>query len=190
MASPIHSPIGTAISAARAAGFARTAILSSLVALGMLASAGTAKADIIQIAAPAFVEQCPCGPEPAADAENGVLVTQGTNATYFAAVPFPDTGLEVCSFSFVYRDANNADDMTARLLRKPYSVGDNAFAKPTVMAKVNSSGNQGDIRIASTSQIKSPAIDLDEAFYYVEVDVVTFNLDFLGVKIDARQNCP
>ena len=70
-------------------------------------------------------------------------------------MPFPDAGLEVCSFSFVYRDANNADNMTARLLRKPYSVGDNAFAKPTVMAKVQSSGSQGDIRIASTDEIKS-----------------------------------
>jgi hypothetical protein len=168
----------------------RSTALRTLIVLGLLGCAGTARADIIQIAGPAFVEQCPCGQQPAGEVSNGVLVTQGTNATYFAAVPFPDTGLEVCSFSLVYRDANNDDDMTARLLRKRYSVGDDAFAKPVVMAKVNSSGKQGDIRIATTKDIKSPKLALDNSFYYVEVDVVTFNLDLLGVKIDARQICP
>ncbi len=168
----------------------RRPVLRTLVALGVLGCASAANADIIQIAGPAFFEQCPCGQEPAGEVSNGVLVTQGTNATYFAAVPFRDAGLRVCSFSLVYRDANNDDAMTARLLRKRYAVGDDAFAKPVVMAKVTSSGKQGDIRIASTKDIKSPKLDLNNSFYYVEVDVVTFNLDLLGVKIDARPSCP
>jgi hypothetical protein len=187
MAFAIASPIGQA-SAGRV--LPRSTVLRTLVAVGVLGCAGAASADIIQIAGPAFVEQCPCGQEPAGEVSNGVLVTQGTNATYFAAVPFPDTGLDVCSFSLVYRDANNDDDMTARLLRKSYSVGDDAFANPVVMAKVSSSGKQGDIRIATTSKIKNRTVRLDDSFYYVEVDVVTFNLDFLGVKIDARPVCP
>ncbi len=56
----------------------------------------------------------------------------------YAAVDFPADGQRICSLSLVYQDINNNDAMTARLFRKAFKEGGNAFNNPILIATVTS----------------------------------------------------
>lgn len=159
---------------------------------GILAHATPAKAEIIQLAAPGFVQHCPCS----VDATDPTEVNTGTvdiikqNSRLFASVPFPKDGDKVCSVSLIYRDVNGADSIRARLFKKAFTIGGNAYAAPVAMATVTSAPGVVDtVRKATTTAITQNVIAKGSAFYYVLVDAPTINLAFLGVQIDVRSTC-
>ncbi|WP_159716524.1 hypothetical protein [Geminicoccus flavidas] len=147
-----------------------------------------AKAETIAISAMGFGTHCPC-PAPGGYLEEeqaGTLKTIMPNSRFFAPVSFP-SGVKVCRLSLVYRDVNANDAIEARLVRKTYASGSNPFSAPVVMARVTSASGVVDaVRIASSTSISQPTINNSNSFYYVLVTSVTFNLDFLGVKIETK----
>jgi hypothetical protein len=91
----------------------------------------------------------------------------------------------------VYSDINNSDSMVARLKRRTFGFNNPTFAAPLTMATVQSAAGTSDTtRRAITTAIAQPVINKNAAFYYVEVDIPTFNLRLLGVQIDVRPTCP
>ncbi|HEX9905415.1 MAG TPA: hypothetical protein VGA77_10665, partial [Propylenella sp.] len=94
-------------------------------------------------------------------------------------------------FSLVYHDINNNDPLVAKLMKKKFKVGEDAFSAPVVMATVNSGPGVVDAaRRASTTNIASRTIQKKNAFYYIEVFSETINLNIIGVQIDVRATCP
>lgn len=151
--------------------------------------------ETLSISATGLVLRCPCGfgdNSDSAEERNGVFEGQKPNGRYFIPVVFPvTTGQKVCSFSMVYQDLNQADTMTARLFRKIYAVGSNPFNAPVLIAAVNSAaGVVNTVRVATTNVIRFPAITAVGSFYYIEVDVKTFNLNLLGFQIVYKPTCP
>lgn len=70
---------------------------------------------------------------------NGLLTE--TLGRYFAPIVFPQDGLNVCRFSLIYRDFD-ANDITARLMKKPFTLNTNTAFDPAVrMANVTSKGS-------------------------------------------------
>ena len=166
----------------------------SVLALGAagLGFAGTAQAAIMSISAMGFSMHCPCTVDSADDStdNNGTLEIQDQFVRLYAAVPFPTDGQRVCSMSLVYRDVNANDAIRARLFRKTFASGGNAFAAPTLIATATSaSGTTATVRIAKTTSISQPVISQSNAFYYIMVDAPTINLAFLGVQLDVRPTC-
>ena len=162
------------------------------IGAGVLAQAKPAQAEIVQLAGPGFVQHCPC----AVDATDPTEVNNGTtdiikqNSRLFASVPFPKDGEKVCSVSLIYRDVNGNDSIRARLFKKAFTVGGNAYAAPIPMATVTSApGVVNTVRKATTTTISQNVIAKGSAFYYVLVDAPTINLAFLGVQIDVRPSC-
>jgi hypothetical protein len=165
--------------------------------IAMLAwiAAPPARAETIALSAMGFVTHCPCpvGGSFAEEEQAGTLKTIQANSRFFMPVSFPN-GVKVCSLSLVYRDVNANDPIRARLLRKTYATGSNPFSAPITMASVTSASGVVDaVRIATTKTINQAGIGNANSFYYVLVESATFNLDFLGVKIETRptsQTCP
>jgi hypothetical protein len=167
----------------------------ALPAIGaiILSPSAPAQAETLSISATGLVLRCPCvgGDADSAEESKGVFVGQKPNGRYFVPVVFPVTsGQNICSFSMVYQDLNQADTMIARLFRKSYVVGGNPFNAPVQIAKVNSAaGVVNTVRVATTTAINSPAITPVRSFYYIEVDVPTFNLNLLGFQIEYKPAC-
>ena len=103
---------------------------------------------------------------------------------------FPTNGQEICSLSIVYQDINNGDAMTARLFRKTFNVGGNAFNNPILIGSVDSAAGVVNTTRKTTTMLDSPTINENSGFYYVEVTLYTFNLNLIGVQIDYRPSCP
>ncbi|HEX2528221.1 MAG TPA: hypothetical protein VHL31_18200 [Geminicoccus sp.] len=169
-------------------------VAAAICAVVTMAAAAPAKAETIAISAMGFVTHCPCPTTNGYQEEeqNGTLKTIQPSSRFFAPVSFP-SGVKVCRLSLVYRDFNGSDAIRARLVRKTYATGSNAFASPVIMATATSaSGAIDTVRTASTTSISQATISNTNSFYYVLVESVTFNLDFLGVKIDTKpssQSC-
>lgn len=148
-----------------------------------------ATAEIIQISAITFTVR---ERDPALGlgvAEQGVLTE--APGIFYAAVNFPANGQRVCRFTLVYRD-NDADSQTlARLLKKKIIPGDVPFTPPVLMAGMNTGIAAGAIGVKrkSVTAITEPIIDLNSAFYYVEIQNTSKLLEVLGVQIDVRQAC-
>jgi hypothetical protein len=158
----------------------------------IVAVSSPALAEILQISATGMVKRCPCDPSSTdtSEEDNGVLVLKGNNVRYFTPVALSQ-GQRVCSFSMLYNDVNANDTMTARLERKNFTVGGNPFILPVTMATVKSAGGVPDtVRKATQTTIKAPLINAATAFYYIELDAPTVNLNVLGFQIDVRQTCP
>jgi hypothetical protein len=120
-----------------------------------------------------------------------VLKTIDTEVHFFRSIDFPINRQQVCRFTLLYHDVNAQDTLTARLVRKPFAVGGDPFSSPVIMAEVSSASEVSDtVRRATTTAITSPTITKGRAFYYVEVEAPTFNLNMLGVQIDVRPTCP
>ena len=169
--------------------------LTILATLGCLLALGrSAHAELIVLSAVDFVKRCivectvPNGDENVID--RGVL-KPNDGGRFFASVSFPVNGQRVCSFALVYHDINANDPLTAKLIRKRFVLGADAFNNPIVMASVASAAGVTDAaRRVTTTAINQPVIQKGNSFYYVEVFAKTINLDFLGVQIDVRPTCP
>lgn len=132
MFDPLRRALATgAVRLARGQRLALSLFVLGAAGLGL---AGPAKAAIISISAMGFSMHCPCTVDPADDStdNNGTLQAQDQFVRPSAAVPFPTDGQRVCSMSLVYRDVNANDAIRARLLRKTFASGGNAFAAPTI----------------------------------------------------------
>jgi hypothetical protein len=154
--------------------------------LGLLPAA---QAELLVYSATDFVRRCPCpfNTPDHTEVDNGVLKTIDTEVHFFRSIDFPVNLQQVCRFTLLYHDVNAQDTLTARLVRKPFVVGENPFSSPEIMAEVSSaSGVPDTVRRATTTAITSPKITKGRAFYYVEVEAETFNLNILGV----RPTCP
>lgn len=190
MSTPRRTPLGVRLGRrlrARSVGLAALVILAAGFGIAV-----PAKAAIMSISAMGFSLHCPCVVDSADDSSdtNGTLEINDQFARLYAAVPFPTDGQRVCSLSLVYRDVNANDAIRARLFRKTFASGGNAFAAPTLIATATSaSGTTSTLRIAKTTSINQPVISQGNAFYYVMVDAPTINLAFLGVQIDIRPTC-
>jgi hypothetical protein len=149
-------------------------------------------AEIYQISGIGFTQHCPCVGDPYDDSQenNGVLLPDNVNMRLFAPIEFPN-GQRVCRFSLIYNDINANDPITARLKRKAFTVGGNAFAAPQTMATAVSANttNMNLTQRATTTAITNPVINDTSAFYYVELTVPTINLRVLGVQVDVRPTC-
>jgi hypothetical protein len=170
----------------------KTASQALMFAGLLLGIASPAMADILQISATSLVRRCPCGSDPTDNAEvtAGVLQSKQANARYFYSVIFPRDGETVCRFSMVYRDVNANDTMVARLKRKRFAVGGDAFNAPAVMATLTSeSGVVDTVRRATTTNIRQGAINTANSFYFLEVEVPTVNLELLGFQIELEPQC-
>lgn len=170
-----------------AAAYGTLAFVVAVFGLAMPVSA-----EVIQISAAGLVRHCPCDFDAADSAlvNEGVLQSQDPDASYFAPVVFPKSGMNVCRVSMVYRDVNDNDTMTVSLNRKTYAVGGDAFQAPVVMAKLKSAAGVVDaVRRATTKKIKQSTIDTSKSFYFLEVDVPTTNLELLGIQILIRKAC-
>lgn len=167
-------------------------LLALLAATGGLGVAAPARAEIVSLSAMGFSMHCPCTVDKIDDSSdnNGTLEINDQFVRLYAGVDFPVGGQRVCSMSLVYRDVNANDAIRARLFRKTFATGGNAFAAPTLIATATSaSGTTSTIRIAKTTSINQPVINETNAFYYVLVDAPTINLAFLGVQLDVRSAC-
>jgi hypothetical protein len=103
---------------------------------------------------------------------------------------FPESGDEVCAFSMIYRD-NDANDVTARLMRKPFELGAaTAFDPAVTMAQVASSGASMNTRKARTTNIKQPKVRAGRGFYYIELEVPDgTNIEVFGFQIGMKPDC-
>jgi hypothetical protein len=169
--------------------FSRIILSFATLAAAIVAWMPAATAEIIQISAITFVVR---ERDPALGlgvAQQGVLTD--AKGIFYAAVNFPANGQRVCKFSLVYRD-NDADSQTlARLLKKKIILGDVPFTPPVLMAGMNTgiaTGAMG-VKRKSLTAITEPIIDLNNAFYYVEIQNTSTLLEVLGVEIDVRQAC-
>jgi hypothetical protein len=159
--------------------------ISSLAFFGIFAS--KAIADIIQIPAIAFAQR-----ESSLDpgvAQAGTLTT--AEGKYYAAVPFPRHGERVCRFSLVHRDNDNALEVIARLFKKRIAVGQNPFLNLVQMAEARSGAATAvaGITVVNDTSIVSNIITLNNAFYYVELEVTGNLVEVLGVQIEFKPAC-
>ena len=166
--------------------------LSASLAFGaaMFGTISVANAELLQISATGLVLRTASASSDLVGIEDKGLLS-GTSGRYFAPVPFPN-GVTVCAFSLIYHD-NDGNDVTARLLKKHFTLGaPTAFNLPVVMAEVSSTGASSNVRRARKLNIKQPLIDATKAFYFVELVVpsVTF-IDILGLQIEYNATtCP
>jgi hypothetical protein len=158
--------------------------------IAFVASAGAlmarASADIIQIPAVSFVVR---GTSDAGLAQNGTLTD--AEGRYYASVPFTTHGARICRFTLVYRD-NDADfQSVAYLYKKRIVVGANPFADPVKIAWVGTGKAAASAGVMKKGQppIAQPIVDLNNAFYYVEILNQATTLEVLGVQIDVRPSC-
>jgi hypothetical protein len=163
-----------------------------LLLAGCIAAAlGTsvANATVLQISATGLVLRTSVGSTDEPGAESKGLLTD-TQGRYFAPVVFPTSGENVCSFAVIFRD-NDALNITAKLKKKPFTLGtDTAFDPPVTMAQVSSSGGSMNTRRAATTAVTQRLIDTQRAFYYVELDVPeAANIDVLGMQINVKPTC-
>jgi hypothetical protein len=169
----------------------RAWVLAAIGAAALSLSVPVA-AEIYQISGVGFTQHCPCVGDPYDDSQenNGVLLPDNVNMRLFAPIDFPN-GQRVCRFSLVYNDINANDPITARLKRKAFTVGGNAFAAPQTIATTVSANttNMNAIQRSTTTAITNPVISDTSAFYYVELTLPTINLRVLGVQIDVRPTC-
>jgi hypothetical protein len=187
---PTPPRIGEAARRARGRGRWLAALTLGVVCLGLLPAA---QAELLVYSATDFVRRCPCPFDTPdhTEVDNGVLKVVDPSSRFFTSVSFPVNLQQVCRFSLLYHDRNANDTLIARLVRKPVVVGGNPFGSPEIMAEVRSASGVPDIvRRATTTKITSPTITKGRAFYYVEVEAPTFNLNVLGVQIDVRPTCP
>jgi hypothetical protein len=109
---------------------------------------------------------------------------------FFHGVELPQAQ-RVCSLTLVYGDTNNAEFVTARLLRKFWLAGSNADNTPIEMAKATGVvGLAAGVRSAVDATILSNPINNLNSLYYVELTIPNVNLGALGVMIDVRPTCP
>ena len=169
----------------------RAAALSVLLVLTLwpLATATAARSELLVFSAVDFIKRCFAGCADDSTLDNGVLKPT-TASFYYKSISFPKDGQKVCKFSLVYHDINNTDPLVARLMKKKFKVGEDAFSAPVVMATVSSGPGVVDAaRRASTTNVASRTIQKKNAFYYVEVDSQTIHLNIIGVQIDVRSTC-
>jgi len=166
----------------------RKSLLKSLIAVLSALQVTTSFAAIIGISAVTFVPRdFSGGTSTPGETSQGLLLD--AKGRYYAAVVFPSSG-NVCKLSLVFRDNDADQNVTARLIRKGYAAGGNAFAPPLVMAQVASTGASNPTRVISDATIVQPAVYLG-AFYYVELVLPIETLEVLGVSIDFRTTaCP
>ena len=170
----------------------RLALATLVLFAGASAAAPAAKAAILSIPAIGMVQYCdPSCPAGAGlpTLDRGVLKANAFTRLY-APVDFPADGQRICSLSLVYQDINNSDAMTARLFRKAFKEGGNAFNNPILIATVTSAPGVVPTVRKSTTLLDSRLIDEKDGFYFVDVTLDTFNLNLLGVQIDYRPSCP
>jgi hypothetical protein len=168
----------------------RFPLLFALIAL--FTAPTVAQAEVISIPSVDFQLECPpCGTN--ADEftfDNGLLIP-ADRSIFYAPIYFPTSSQKVCSFTLIYQDINAGNPLTARMLKKPFPVGGNPTAAPTVMATVVSDdGVVNSIRKKTTKAITQPTIAKNSAFYMAQIDVQTINTNFLGVLVDYRASCP
>lgn len=164
--------------------------LASMV--GLLGVMPAAHAELVSVSASGFTRHCPRVEDGTqeSDTQAGVLQMTGQFSNFYAAVDFPVDGQKVCSLNLVYRNVNANDAIRARLFKKTFTSGGQAFAAPVLMATATSAaGMQPTVQIARTTAINQPTIAQAGAFYYVQVDAPTINLAFLGVQIDIKPTC-
>ena len=168
----------------------RLALATLVLFAGASAAAPDAKAAILSIPAIGMVQYCDpsCSNNPPV-LDRGVLKPTAFTRLY-APVDFPTNGQEICSLSIVYQDTNNGDAMTARLFRKAFNVGGNAFNNPILIGSVDSAAGVVNTVRKSTTMLDSPTINETSGFYFVEVTLDTVNLNLIGVQIDYRPSCP
>jgi hypothetical protein len=160
--------------------------------LGMLVCSPPANAETYQIAGVGFQLRCPCPEGFVDDTEEfrGVLQPRSLNLRFFAPIDLP-SGQRVCRFSMVYHDITPNDAMVATLQRKPFGGNQDPFLPPTIMAAVQSAaGTPNIIRRVNDTTIASPIINDTAAFYFVQVDIPTTNLNLIGVQIEVKPTCP
>jgi hypothetical protein len=169
-------------------------LLCGLVAFGagVVGPNAPALAEELSISATGMVLRCPCTTVgDLAQESKGVFLGDTPNGRYFIPVVFPVTVKQrICSFSMVYQDINQQDTITARLMRKTYTVGATPFNTPNTIATVKSaSGVVSTVRKATTTAISNPAVTVGGSFYYIEADVVTTNLNIIGFHITYGPKC-
>ncbi len=167
----------------------RTSLAIGILCGAWLAASSVAMADSINIAAPAFVLRTASGSSDLVG-EGGAGLLQNATGKYYAAVEFPDAGVNVCRFSMVYRDLDTTFNITAKLLKKTYVVGGSAFTAPVAMATLNSANAVDAVRRATTAVIVQPLVSTTRTFYYVELTVPFSALQVVGVEIVYNPTCP
>jgi hypothetical protein len=147
-----------------------------------------ATADVINISATTFVLRTASGSgDLAGEQEAGTL--QGATGTYFAPVTFPPNAGRICRFSLVFRDFDETNNITARLMRKRYTVGGKASTGLLLVAQMQSKAVIDGVQKISAAVINSPVVLFNRAFYYVELEIPAPQLQVLGVEIEHKPAC-
>ena len=165
------------------------AVLFAAALTSLISTTMAAQAVILQISATGLVLRTTAVTTDEPGNEQAGLLTD-TSGRYFGAVMFPTTDERVCSFAVIFRD-NDANNITARLMKKPFTFGTNtAFDPPVTMAQVSSAGGNQNTRRAMTTAIAQPLINTAQAFYYVELIVPEgANIEVFGFQINVRPTC-
>ena len=168
-------------------GIHRSIIIPALVVTLWTSAASIAIADIIQIPAVAFAQRA-SSVQPGV-AQLGTLTT--AQGKYYAAVPFPRHGEQVCRFSLVHRDNDDALEVIARLYKKRILLNQPPFGNPVQMAMVRSGAGAfvTGITVVSDTTISGNPINLNNGFYYVELEVTGTFIEVLGVQIEFAPVC-
>lgn len=156
--------------------------------LVLLAAGVPAYSDTINISATTFVLRTG-NPSPDLPGESGNGLLQNAKGKFYAPVILPVAGVKLCRFSMVFRDFD-AGTITARLLKKIYTVGGSAFTPPLVMAKLESAGAVDAVRRATTVAILQPTVTTGRSHYFVELEITDTPLQVLGVEIIVKPTCP
>jgi len=166
----------------------RQSLLRSLIAILSILPVSTSLAAVISISAATFVPRDLSG-SPTLNGETFQGLLLNAKGQYYAPVVFPSAG-NVCRFTLVFRDNDAEQNVTARLRKKGFAAGGNAFSVPVIMAAVTSAAASNTTRVVSDTTIVQRAVFLG-AFYYVELVVPIQSLEVLGVLIDFRTTaCP
>jgi hypothetical protein len=162
-----------------------TIAISSIIFFGILVP--KAAADIIQISAVAFAQRA--GSLDPGVAQGGALTT--VDGKYYAAVPFPRSGEHVCRLSLVHRDNDDALEVIARLFRKRIVAGAPPFDNNILMAEVRSGAGAfvTGVTVVDQTTIRSNQLNLNTAFYYVELEATGNFGQVLGVQIEFKPEC-
>ncbi len=167
----------------------RFPILAAAFAAAALApfAAASAQATILDIPAVSMTQTF--GAADSVDRTQGLLDPTGGRTNWIAPLPFQGNG-QVCRFSIIYRDVNALETITARLMRKTYTLGGSAYAAPILMARVVSSSSVSDgVRRTDAPSIPKPLINTATGFYYVDAEIENINMALIGIQIDVRPNC-
>jgi hypothetical protein len=122
------------------------------------------------------------------------ILYRGTDVGF--DLSFLPDGERICSFTAIFIDNSNYQNLEIRLLRRKIVLGEtiNSFDRPLTLAMITTGTPADGVQKQSAPDIRGPLIDNGSYFYSWDFSYVGDNdgnpMDMLGLQIDVRPKCP